>query len=141
MIEKIREYIEECPYLDEFAKVNVNYLSDKNMTYSVNEGVGYDPVVKPFMTGNKMQFQFSFDARFKWNDEVSTNIDNSKFFEKFRNWLEENNNKKILPNIEGIKSEKIKAITNGYIFTTTGDEAIYRISCIFYYLEEGNIWK
>ena len=127
--------------MDEFIAVNVNYLVDKSKAYSVNEGAGYDPVVKPFMTGNKMQFQFSFDARLKWNDETSTNIDNSKFFENFRDWLEENNNKKILPKIEGIKSEKIKAITNGYIFTTTGDEAIYRISCIFYYLEEENIWK
>ncbi len=141
MIEEIRKYIEECPYLDEFTAVNVNYLVDKDKAYSVNEGAGYDPVIRTFFTGKKMQFQFSFDARLKWNDEVATNIDNSNFFEKFRDWLEDNNRNKILPNIDGIKSEKIKATTNGYIFATNADEAIYRISCIFYYLKEEDIWK
>lgn len=142
MIEQIKEYIEQCPYLEEFVAVNVNYLADKDTAYSINENVGYDPVIKPFITGGgKMQFQFSFDARLKWNDEIATNIDNSKFFEKFRDWLEDNNRNKILPNIDGIKSEKIRAITNGYIFTTNADEAIYRIGCIFYYLKEEDIWK
>ena len=139
MIEKIRDYIATCPYLDEFIAVNVNYLVDKNKAYSVNEGAGYDPVVIPYITGGgKMQFQFSFDARFNWNDEISTNIDNSKFFEDFRNWLEENDTKGIYPEIDGIMPESISAITNGFIFTTNADEAIYRISCIFYYFKGGN---
>ena len=46
MIEKVREYITTCPHLEEFVSVNVNYLVDKIKAYSVNEGVGYNPVLK-----------------------------------------------------------------------------------------------
>jgi len=136
MIEKIRDYIATCPYLDEFIAVNVNYLVDKNKAYSVNEGAGYDPIIETYVSGEKyMQFEFSFDARFKWNDEASTNIDNSKFFENFRNWLDENDLNGVYPSITGITPESISATTNGFIFATNADEAIYRISCVFRYIK------
>ena len=134
MIEQIKEYIEQCPYLEEFVAVNVNYLVNKDEAYSVNEGAGYDPIIERYVTGEKyMQFQFSFDDRLKWNDEIATNINNSKFFENFRNWLEEKDLNGEYPNIVGITPESISATTNGFIFATNADEAIYRISCNFKY--------
>nr|DAH18375.1 MAG TPA: Minor capsid protein from bacteriophage [Caudoviricetes sp.] len=140
MIEKIRDYIAECPHLDEFTKVNVNYLVDKVNAYSVNEDPGYNPVLEPRIYGNdEMQFLFSFDAKFYWNEETENNIDNSKFFEKFRDWLEDNNSKGKYPEIEGIEPLTIGAITNGFIYATNSDEAIYRISCSFTYEKEGKI--
>jgi hypothetical protein len=140
MIEKIRDYIAECPHLDEFTKVNVNYLVDKVNAYSVNEDSGYNPVLEPRIYGNdEMQFLFSFDAKFYWNEETENNIDNSKFFEKFRDWLEDNNLKGKYPEIEGIEPLTIGAITNGFIYATNSDEAIYRISCSFTYEKEGKI--
>lgn len=140
MIEKIRDYIAECPYLDEFTKVNVNYLVDKVNAYSVNEDSGYNPVLEPRIYGNdEMQFLFSFDAKFYWNEETENNIDNSKFFEKFRDWLEDNNLKGKYPEIKGIEPLTIGAITNGFIYATNSDEAIYRISCSFTYEKEGKI--
>jgi hypothetical protein len=140
MIEKIRDYIAECPHLDEFTKVNVNYLVDKVNAYSVNEDSGYNPIIEPRIYGNdEMQFLFSFDAKFYWNEETENNIDNSKFFEKFRDWLEDNNSKGKYPKIEGIEPLTIGAITNGFIYATNSDEAIYRISCSFTYEKEGKI--
>lgn len=140
MIEKIRDYIAECPHLDEFTKVNVNYLVDKVNAYSVNEDSGYNPILEPRIYGNdEMQFLFSFDAKFYWNEETENNIDNSKFFEKFRDWLEDNNSKGKYPKIEGIEPLTIGAITNGFIYATNSDEAIYRISCSFTYEKEGKI--
>ena len=137
MIEKVRAYIATCPYLEEFTAVNVNYLVDKVKAYSVNEGVGYNPVLKKDIIGNEeCQFQFMLDAKLYWNEEIANNIDNSVFFEKFSNWLRENNKKKIFPQIEGIEIETIGATTNGYIFATNADQAIYRISCIMKYFKE-----
>ena len=136
MIEKVREYITTCPHLEEFVSINVNYLVDKVKAYSVNEGVGYNPVLKKDIIGNEeCQFQFMLDAKLYWNEEVANNIDNSVFFEKFSNWLRENNKKKIFPQIEdeNIQIQSIGATTNGYIFATNADEAIYRISCIMKY--------
>lgn len=140
MIEKVRDYIAKCPYLDEFTKVNVNYLVDKVNAYSVNESSGYNPIIGRSVYGDKeMQFLFSFDAKFYWNEEVKNNIDNSKFFENFRDWLENNDLNGVYPEIEGIEPLTIGAITNGFIFATNSDEAIYRISCLFTYEKEGKI--
>ncbi len=140
MIEKIRNYISECPYLDEFAKVNVDYLVDKINAYSVSESSGYNPVLEERIYGNdEMQFLFNFDAKFYWNEEIKNNVDNSIFFENFRDWLEEKNSKGDFPKIKGIEPLTIGAITNGFIYATNSDEAIYRISCLFTYEKEGKI--
>lgn len=140
MIDSIREYIAKCPYLKEYVEINVDYLKDKVVAYSVNPSVGFDPVVNEDIVGNQeKQFLFTFDSKLYWNSEVQNNIDNSKFYEDFSNWLEENNKKGIFPALnEGEYPTRIKALTNGYIFATNSDEAIYRIQCKFEYMKEGN---
>lgn len=134
MIEQIKDYIAKCPNITDFVEININYLVDKVKAYSVNEDVSYDPVLNTDILGNEeCQFKFTFDARLYWNEEVANNVDNSVFFENFREWLRTNNNKKIFPEIDGINIESIRAITNGYLYATNADEAIYRISCVMKY--------
>lgn len=135
MINKLREYIAKCPYLKEYAELNIEYLTDKTDTYSINENAGYNPVLNQFICGSERQFLFTFDSKLKWNEDIQNNIDNSKFFENFRNWLEKNNKNKIFPDISGTYS--IGATTNGYIFATNANEAIYRIQCFLNYFKEG----
>lgn len=140
MIEKIRDYISTCPYLIEYTELLVNYLAPNSATYSVNEGQGYDPIVDTYTNGNKeMQFIFTLDSRLVWNENLENNIKNSKFFENFSNWLENNDDNGIFPNVNGIIPETIRATSNGFIYATDSNEAIYRIECIFTYLktEEG----
>lgn len=140
MIEKIRDYISTCPYLIEYTELLVNYLAPNSATYSVNEGQGYDPIVDTYTNGNKeMQFVFTLDSRLVWNENLENNIKNSKFFENFSNWLENNDDNGIFPNVNGIIPETIRATSNGFIYATDSNEAIYRIECIFTYLkiEEG----
>lgn len=137
MIEKIRDYIATCPYLIEYTELLVNYLAPNSATYSVNEGQGYDPVVDTYTNGNKeMQFIFTLDSRLVWNENLENNIKNSKFFENFSNWLEYNDDNGIFPNVNGIIPETIRATSNGFIYATNSNEAIYRIECIFTYLKE-----
>jgi len=134
MIDKLREYIAKCPYLKEYAELNIEYLTDKVNTYSINENAGYDPILNKFICGSERQFLFTFYSKLYWNEDIKNNIDNSKFFEDFRNWLEINNKNKIFPEIDGIYS--IGATTNGYIFATNANEAIYRIQCFLNYFKE-----
>ena len=134
IIDEVREYIAKCPYLKEFAELNVEYLLDKVNTYSINENAGYDPVLNKFFIGSERQFLFTFDSKLHWNEDIQNNIDNSKFFENFRKLLETNNNKKIFPNIDGIY--EIGATTNGYILATNANEAIYRIQCYLNYYKK-----
>lgn len=135
MIDKVREYIAKCPYLDKYAELNIDYLVDKVKTYSINENAGYDPVISEDIIGNQeRQLLFTFDSKLHWNEDIQNNIDNSKFFEDFRNWLETNNKNNIFPDIKGIY--EIGATTNGYIFATNANEAIYRIQCYLKYYKE-----
>lgn len=134
MIEEVRKYIAKCPYLKEYAELNIDYLTDKIVTYSINENAGYDPILNRFLYGSERQFLFTFDSKLHWNEDIQNNIDNSKFFEDFRNWLETNNKNKIFPDISGAYS--IGATTNGYIFATNANEAIYRIQCFLNYFKE-----
>lgn len=135
IIDKVREYIATCPYLKEYAELNIEYLIDKVNTYSINENAGYDPILNQFLSGSERQFMFSFDSKLIWNEDIQNNIDNSKFFEDFRNWIETNNTNKIFPEVSGVY--KIKALTNGYILATNANEAIYRIQCKLEYFKEG----
>lgn len=135
IIDKVREYIATCPYLKEYAELNIEYLIDKVNTYSINENAGYDPVLNQFLSGSERQFMFSFDSKLIWNEDIQNNIDNSKFFEDFRNWIETNNKNKIFPEVSGVY--KIEALTNGYILATNANEAIYRIQCKLEYFKEG----
>ena len=135
MIEEVRDYIAKCPYLKEYAELNVEYLVSKDNAYSVNESAGYDPIISKDIIGNtERQFLFTFDSRLKWNEDIQNNIDNSKFFEDFREWLEKNDRDGIYPDIKGIY--EIGATTNGYIFATNANEAIYRIQCYLRYFKE-----
>ena len=135
IIDKVREYIATCPYLKEYAELNIEYLIDKVNTYSINENAGYDPVLNQFLSGSERQFMFSFDSKLIWNEDIKNNIDNSKFFEDFRNWIETNNKDKRFPEVSGVY--KIEALTNGYILATNANEAIYRIQCKLEYFKEG----
>lgn len=135
IIDKVRDYIEKCPYLKEYAELNVNYLADRVNTYSVNENSGYSPIVEKYLLDRDMQFLFTFDSKLYWNEDVQNNIDNSKFFANFKRWLEENNKNKTFPDIVGVY--EIGATTDGYILTTNANEAIYRIQCYLKYYKEG----
>lgn len=135
IIDEVRKYMAKCPYLEEYAELNIEYLQDKVNAYSINENAGYNPVVSEDILGNQeRQFLFTFDSKLYWNEDIQNNIDNSKFFENFRYWLEENNKNKIYPEVEGIYG--IGATTNGYIFATNANEAIYRIQCYLKYYKE-----
>lgn len=137
MIEKIRDYIATCELLDQYAELNINYLVDRTIAYSINEESSYNPVLEENITGSKtMHLLFNLDSKVVWNEDLSNNIANSKFFENFSNWLEGNNNNDVFPQIEGITPISISANTNGFIFATDSNEAIYRISCEFVYYKE-----
>lgn len=134
MIDKVKTYIDGCPYLADFKESNINYLVDKVNVYSVNESAGYNPIINLYLLGSDRQFLFTIDSKLHWNEDIQNNIDNSKTFENIRNWLETNTKKQIFPEIDGIY--KIEATTNGYIFATNANEAIYRIQCKLEYYKE-----
>lgn len=139
IIESVKNFILNCPYLGELARVNVDFLPECPDTYSIEE-VPTQTVIKRYLDGSsERQFLFTFAARLNYSDEVRNNIDNSGFFEDFANWLERCTEKDIFPEMsEGMTPSKIEAISSGYLFDVSGDlsNSRYQIQCRLIYDKE-----
>ena len=139
IIESVKNFILKCPYLDELARVNVDFLPEKPETYSIEEEPA-QTVVKRYLDGSSQrQFLFVFAARLNYSDEVRNNIENSGFFEDFADWLEECTENDNLPLMaDSLTAEKIEAISSGYFFDISGDlsNSRYQIQCRLIYEKE-----
>lgn len=50
MINKVRDYMAQCPYLGEYVELNIDYLIDKVKAFSINENAGYNPILNQFLS-------------------------------------------------------------------------------------------
>lgn len=130
-IDNVRQYIALCPYLDNLTILNVDYIGDGVISYSITENASYNPLINKDIVGNEYcQFLFNFDAKLRWTEETQNNVNNSNFFNNFSSWIKQKNDNKQFPSVdEGVVVDSIRTLSNGYIFATDSDEAIYRISC------------
>lgn len=131
IIDSLRNYIRTCPHLDTFnnaIKVNVNYLEPNTDTYSIEE-VPINPIVKKYVNGDSIrQYAFIFTSREPYGIDVLQNIDNSGFYEKFADWIENQNNNEIFPLLDnGLEPLEIKVTSTGYAFAVTEDTAQFQI--------------
>lgn len=141
IIKSLRDYIRTCPHLDAFnnaIKVNVNYLEADADTYSIEE-VPIEPILKKYVNGDSIrQYAFIFTSREPYGIDVLQNIDNSGFYEKFADWIENQNNNEILPKLEGnLEPLEIKVTSTGYAFAVTEDTAQYQINLRLKYFKRG----
>lgn len=140
IIESVRDFIKKCPKIktfDDAVAININYLNEKPDTYSIEE-VPVNPIVKRYVGGSTLrQKVFMFCSRNSYGEDVFNNINNSRFYEEFAEWIEEMNNNDELPILDCNKeSQKIEVITNGYAFATEVDKARYQIEFRLTYLQE-----
>jgi hypothetical protein len=132
IIKALRDYIRTCPHLDTFnnaIRVNVNYLEPEADTYSIEE-VPIEPILKKYVNGDSIrQYAFIFTSREPYGIDVLQNIDNSGFYEKFADWIENQNNNEIFPLLDnGLEPLEIKVTSTGYAFAVTEDTAQYQIN-------------
>lgn len=141
IIESIRKFILTCPFLnessDEGIRLNVNYLGENSTVYSIEE-VPCEPVLKTYINGDsERQFQFIFCSREPYGANEIQNIKNSGFYEDFAEWVEEQNDLKNFPILEGkCRSEEIKVLSPGYAFQVATDKARYQIELRLKYLRK-----
>lgn len=139
VIESIRNFIKKCPYLEEFEgaiRIGVDYLDKESTTYSI-EKVPCNPIIKKYVDGScKKQELFIFSSRESYGQDVFNNLENINFYEKFAEWLEEQNFNKNLPKLTGkYEAEKLEVTSNGYAFATDIDKARYQIQLRLIYIE------
>lgn len=132
-IEKIKDFIEKCPLL-KGGKINVDYLKEKNQSYSIDRNP-VQPDINNFIDGRggKKQISFDFCVQAPLSSQSIVNLVNSKFCEDFMEWISTQNRLKNFPDIDGAFS--IKCTSPGYILNKTETTAIYIIQMNFIYYE------
>ena len=141
IIKALRDYMRKLKCLETFnnaIRINVNYLEPNTDTYSIEE-VPIEPIVKKYVNGDSIrQYAFIFTSREPYGVDVLQNIDNSGFYEKLADEIEENNNKDILPLLDnGLEPLEIKVTSTGYAFAVTEDTAQFQIQLKLKYFKKG----
>lgn len=137
ILESLISYFLTCPDVAELTTaIKVDFLQDKGNSFSI-EPIATNPVVSNYIGGGgERQFAFSFAVKFNYSDEARMNIENSEFFEKLEEWLEEQNRVGNMPTLdEGKYADKIEVTSNGYLFGVTEDMRYgrYNIQCRLLY--------
>ena len=137
IIESIREYMSECPLLEN-GNINVDFLSSDNIEYTI-ETVPCEPVIKHYIDGSSLrQYEFIVASREFYGTDVVQNIQNSAFYENLAEWIENNSRNKILPVMENEKqsADKIEILTHGSLISEDAKTAVYQIQLRLIYFQE-----
>lgn len=137
IIEAIRTFVLLCPFLKD-GIINVDFLGDQPTEYTI-DGVPTAEVVRKYADGGTLKrYTFIFASREYYGENALKNIENNNFYEDFSKWLEKQNNEGILPLLDnGRTSQKIEALTPGYLFDSSTNNARYQIQCRLTYYEGG----
>lgn len=85
-------------------QINANMLSNEPNNYSLDK-IPTSSTVEEWITGRKIcRDVYSFRSRVGYSQDTIENLINVGFFEIFEKLISSNNEKGILPNIEGIQS-------------------------------------
>lgn len=137
VVEALRDFLKECPYLPEYFKyINVEYLDAEEDSFGIESAVA-DPIVKEYIDGSSIrQFQFYFTSREMLTVDVLENVQNSQFYELFAEWLRECSKERTLPELGGSrKAIDLRAVTQGYVVSSENSKAQYLIQCTLKYFK------
>lgn len=127
-ISKLREYLFEVIDTltsDSNYSINANWLSNDINNYSIDK-IPVVSTVETWITGLEIHRDvYSFRSRFNYSSNEKDNRENIGFFEKFEKLIKSNNEKGILPDIEGI--ENIKCLNCGTLNNAETDSAEFDI--------------
>ena len=106
-ITKLRTYlfkIIDTLLTDNKYQINANMLSSEPNNYSLDK-IPTASTVEEWITGTRIcRDVYSFRSRVGYSQDTINNLINVGFFEIFEKLISSNNEKGILPNIEGIQS-------------------------------------
>lgn len=93
------------------SQINADMLSSDVNNYSLDK-IPTASTVETWITGDKIHRDvYSFRSRKAYSQDTINNLKNIGFFEMFENIIENNNEAKILPDIDGIES--IECLNSG----------------------------
>lgn len=136
IIESVREYFLECPYLEDEARLNIDFLGDGPIEYGIYSEPS-NQLIKRYVDGDELkQFNFIFTTRTVMSGDLVTQLENSAFFDKLIDWVYQQNKNKNYPKIEGNRHPiKLEILSNGYVSSFNVDTAVYQIQMSLRYME------
>ena len=136
-ITKLRTYlfsIIDTLLTDNKYQINANMLSSEPNNYSLDK-IPTASTVEEWITGTKIcRDVYSFRSRVGYSQDTINNLINVGFFEIFEKLISSNNEKGILPNIEGIQS--IQCLNCGSMTNANTNTAEFDIQLQIEYKEE-----
>ncbi|MBO5138675.1 MAG: chloramphenicol resistance protein [Bacilli bacterium] len=134
MIEKIRQYLIDNKIIDDDCRINVDFLGEEPTEFAIVP-IPVDPIIEKYVDGSSLrQYQFQLLSCKNYGADVMQNMANSSYFESLYELIEENNNKGLLPDIQGIES--IECLNNGTILDATTNTAKYSIQMKITYTKD-----
>lgn len=129
LLNVIDEMVNDTKY-----QINADMLSINVGDYSIDR-IPTQPNINNWIIGTKKKRDiYSFRSRKSYSQDTINNLENIGFFEAFEKKIIENNNRKILPNIEGI--EKIECLNTGTMNSATTNTAEFDIQIQITYRTE-----
>lgn len=136
--EGVKQFLDTCPLLDG-GKVKVNYLGDKEVSYTLDEEPT-ETVVKQYIGGSSIRKRlYIFASREAYSAAELENMKISAFFDQFSDWIEKQNDAGILPELPiGSEAESIKVLTSGYSMSADANthKQRYQIQIALKYYKE-----
>lgn len=115
-------------------QINANMLSNEPNNYSLDK-IPTSSTVEEWITGTKVcRDVYSFRSRVGYSQDTIENLINVGFFEIFEKLISSNNEKGILPNIEGIQS--IQCLNCGSMNNANTNTAEFDIQIQITYKED-----
>ena len=136
-ITKLRTYlfsIIDTLLTDTKYQINANMLSNEPNNYSLDK-IPTASTVEEWITGSRIcRDVYSFRSRVGYSQDTINNLINVGFFEIFEKLISSNNEKGILPNIEGIQS--IQCLNCGSMNNANTNTAEFDIQIQITYKED-----
>ena len=122
-ISKLRDYLfNVIAAMRDINQINANYLSNEIDNYSLDKIPTEKKVTPDILGGGLYRQVYSFRGRLEYGQDSKTNLEIMGFYEEFEDIIEYNNNKGILPDIDGINSiECLDSATMNNSQTNTGE--------------------
>lgn len=115
-------------------QINANMLSNEPNNYSLDK-IPTSSTVEEWITGTKIcRDVYSFRSRVGYSQDTIENLINVGFFEIFEKLISSNNEKGILPDIEGIQS--IQCLNCGSMNNANTNTAEFNIQIQITYKED-----
>lgn len=115
--------------------VNANWLSNDINNYSLDRIPTSSTIEKWIMGIEIHKDVYNFRSRMAYSSDRINNLKNIGFFEKFEEIIKNNNDKGVLPDIEGI--QKIRCLNTGTLNNSATNTAEFDIQIQIEYMVKG----